>query len=76
MKTVLEKIKEEIKERSIKRNIPYDAFIYKECMVIIDSFKDEYKQQLENAYYSGTDFDCINGEDYYQETFVDSNQAE
>ena len=49
MKTVLEKIKEEIKERSIKRNIPYDAFIYNECMVIIDSFKDEYKQQIENA---------------------------
>lgn len=90
MKTILEKIKEEIKEKGIKRNITYDVFIYNECMVIIDSFKNEYKNQIINSFNQGfregetetmvADIkkDVSKYDDainYYNSTFGDSNEA-
>ena len=36
---------------------------------------EKEKQQIVDAYYSGTDFDSINGSDYYDSTFGDNHEA-
>ena len=36
---------------------------------------EKEKEQIKHAYFSGTDFDSINGLDYYDSTFGDNHEA-
>jgi len=87
MKTPLELINEKIKQKALDKNIPYDAFIHNECMLIVNEFKNEFESQIIDAYNSGWQFGFITGkggeitptknsEQYYTETFGDSCQAD
>ena len=80
MQTPLEKINEKIKQKAIDKCIPYDAFIYNECMVIVNEMKMEFESQIVDAYNSGWQFGFMTGkgggkvptknsDEYYQETF-------
>ena len=50
---LVDKIIEELKQKAINKNIPYDAFIYQECIEILKKNKEIYKEQISDAWLDG-----------------------
>lgn len=50
---LIDKIIEELKQKAINKNIPYDAFIYQECIEILKNNKTIYKEQITDAWLDG-----------------------
>ena len=76
---LLDKIIEELKQKAITKNIPYDAFIYQECIEILKNNKEIYKEQIIKAVDYGYELDFSDddntytkGEEYFYETFGDN----
>ena len=76
---LLDKIIEELKQKAIIKNIPYDAFIYQECIEILKNNKEIYKEQIIKAVDYGYELDFSDddntytkGEEYFYETFGDN----
>ena len=69
---LITKITEEIKQKAILKNIPYDAFIYQECIEILKQNKSIYKEQISEAFIDGyciNEFDVVDSTNYFDIKF-------
>ena len=69
---LLDKIIEELKQKAITKNIPYDAFIYQECIEILKNNKEIYKEQISGAWldgYCANENDVIDSTNYFDTKF-------
>ena len=69
---LLDKIIEELKQKAITKNIPYDAFIYHECIEILKNNKEMYKEQISDAWldgYCANENDVIDSTNYFDTKF-------
>jgi len=69
---LITKIIEELKKKAISKNIPYDAFIYQECIEILKQHKNFYKEQISEAWldgYCANENDVIDSSNYFETKF-------
>ena len=69
---LVDKIIEELKQKAINKNIPYDAFIYQECIEILKNNKPIYKEQISDAWldgYCANENDVIDSTNYFDTKF-------
>lgn len=69
---LLDNIIEELKQKAINKNIPYDAFIYQECIEILKKNKEIYKEQISDAWldgYCANEYDAIDSTNYFDTKF-------